>query len=158
MPTPARSRLRIAARARILVLPIVAVVMLACEALPGIAPPPVDGTGWRAVEVRGHRPVAGAEPTVHFAGGRIGGSTGCNSFGGEIEIDGDRVQLGEVATTLIGCEPEISEIEAHFTLALGSVDRITLRADGLLVLSGTDGEIILRSDPSVIDAGATIIP
>lgn len=120
-----------------------------CEGLPGVPTPAIDGTGWRATEVAGQPPVPGSEPTVFFDGGRIGGSTGCNSFGGEITLEGTSVKLGEIATTLIGCEAAIGDIERRFSEALAASQRLTIRADGTLVLSGPAGDLVFRSDPTV---------
>lgn len=127
-----------------------ALVVAGCQALPALPGASLDGTGWRAVEVLGQPPVAGREPTVYFETDRIGGSTGCNGFGGDITIDGTSVKLGEIASTLIGCEGAIGEVEGRFIQGLGAVDRLSVRADGMLVLSGAAGDLVFRPDASVV--------
>lgn len=126
-----------------------ALIVAGCDFLP-LGVPVLDRTGWRAVEVGGQVPVAGSEPTIAFADGRIAGTTGCNGYGGDIRIDGATLKIGEVAMTLMGCADRIGDIEQAFTLALASVDRAGLRPDGLLVLSGSAGDIVFRPDPTVI--------
>lgn len=126
-----------------------ALITAACQSLPGLPAPSVDGTGWRSTVVAGLAPVAGSEPTVFFEAGRIAGSTGCNGFGGDIAIDGTSVKLGEVAMTLVGCDGPIGDTESRFMKALSAADRIGLRADGLLVLSGPEGDLVFRPDPGV---------
>ena len=126
-----------------------ALIVGACQALPGLPAPALEGTGWRAVEVAGLPPVAGSEPTVFFEAGRIVGSTGCNGFGGDIAIEGASVKVGEVAMTLIGCEREIGDVEGRFIKALGAAERVGVRADGMLVLSGPSGDLVFRSDRTV---------
>ncbi len=127
-----------------------AVLVAACELLPAPGPGQLDGTGWRAVEVGGQPPVAGTEPTVVFDDGRIGGSTGCNGYGGEITITGGSVRVGEIASTLIGCEAAIAETEERFLRILRSAHGIATRPDGMLVLVSRDGSVVLRPDQSVV--------
>lgn len=124
-------------------------IAVGCQVLPGVPAPAIDGTGWRATDVAGQPPVAGSEPTVFFDGGRIGGSTGCNSYGGEVALEGTSVRLGEIATTLIGCEAAIGDVERRFSAALAASQRLTIRADGMLVLSGPAGDLVFRPDPAV---------
>ena len=54
--------------------------------------------------------------------GTVSGNTGCNSFTGSYTVDGDRVTVaGDVASTLMGCEPALADVEAQFLAALGKV-------------------------------------
>lgn len=128
---------------------ILVLVSISCQALPGLPTPALDGTGWRATDVAGQPPVAGSEPTMFFDKGRIAGSTGCNGFGGDIAIEGASLKVGEIATTLIGCDGQIGEIEGRFSRALAVAERVVVRADGMLVLSGPAGDLVFRTDPTV---------
>jgi len=134
---------------RALLVALLVLSAVGCQGLPGLPAPAIDGTGWRATEVAGLPPVPGSEPTVFFDGGRIGGSTGCNSFGGEITVEGTSVKVGEIATTLIGCEAAIGDVERRFSEALAASQRLTIRADGTLVLAGPAGDLVFRPDPTV---------
>src|SRR5258706_586329 len=45
------------------------------------------GTSWIVVSVGGRPPVPGAVPTVRFEADRVGGTGGCNQYGGPYRFD-----------------------------------------------------------------------
>ncbi len=60
-------------------------------------PSSFEGIPWvlsSGVEVSGWETVA---PSVLFEDGRFGGSSGCNRYGGSYTVDGDTLELGEIA-------------------------------------------------------------
>ncbi|HUH16180.1 MAG TPA: META domain-containing protein, partial [Gaiellaceae bacterium] len=69
----------------------------------------------------------------------------CNSYGGPVEIEGDRIVLGGLAVTEMACEPpRVMAAEAAYLDALGVTD--TIRREGrMLVLTGPSAE--LRFEP-----------
>ncbi|MDQ2964895.1 MAG: META domain-containing protein [Chloroflexota bacterium] len=118
-----------------------------CGIMPGVTPN-LESTGWRAVQVWGREPVAGREPTVRFAGGKVVGSGGCNQIGGQFTIDGARLTVTDLGGTAMGCPAPIGEIEGAFMKALLTAE--TIRFDGQnLVILGVGGEVVLRPDPTV---------
>lgn len=133
---------------------VVAVLLLAlslglggCGIMPGAAPN-LEATGWRAVLVWGRQPVAGREPTLRFAGGKVTGSGGCNQIGGQFRIERDRLEITDLGSTAMGCPAPIGEIEGAFIKALLTAE--TIRFDGQnLVIVGGGGEVVLRPDPTV---------
>jgi heat shock protein HslJ len=122
---------------------VVAVVALGCDYVPG-APTRLDGTIWRVIEVGGIGPVPGTEPILRFVAGQVQGETGCNSFSGLFILRPDGAfMVGDLATTLIGCEGPVSLQEASMLRALQSADRIVL--DGArLSIEGPAGRIVLE--------------
>jgi heat shock protein HslJ len=66
----------------------------------------------------------------------IGGTAACNSYGGDITIEGSTVTVGELFQTMMACEPQAAmDLELAYTAALSRVDTAT--ADGAgLTLSG----------------------
>ncbi|MCB2223710.1 MAG: META domain-containing protein [Actinobacteria bacterium] len=96
--------------------------------------------------------VAGTEVTLTIdsgAGmGTLSGSGGCNQFTGSFEITGGSgatavtVVVGDVATTLMACAPEIMDQEARFHAALS--DAATMTVEGTtLTLSTGDGRALV---------------
>lgn len=75
-----------------------------------------------------------ADPDV--GGGDSGGTVGCNSFGADVEINGDTVQVSDIASTMMGCPGPVQEFEERFI----SVFRGTLKA----VVEERDGSKTLR--------------
>ena len=71
------------------------------------------------------------------ADGTVSGNTGCNSFSGTYEVDGAKLTIhGDVAATMMACEPDAQALEQQFLTALGNVttwersgQQVTLRGD-----------------------------
>ena len=104
----------------------------------------VGGT-WTAVDVAGHIPDRLDAPRIQFTeGGRIQGSTGCNDFSAEVQINGDRIAIGPIENTDVGCGGKLGEIEAAFISALRVAHGIAGGSGtGRLVLTGPGGELVL---------------
>jgi heat shock protein HslJ len=107
----------------------------------------LPGTSWRAISVLGQPPVAGAEPRVAFAATSIEGTDGCNGFGGDVSYEGGGIRLGEVATTLIGCDGPVGETAGRFMRVLGDVRQVAI-VEGQLHLAGPAGEAVLVPAPA----------
>jgi heat shock protein HslJ len=106
------------------------------------------GTGWRVLRVDDVVPVAGSEPTIAFTNGQMEGTTGCNSYGGPVAIQGATFTAGDMTMTLVGCLDEIGEMETAFLRAIDQADSIG--AEGAnLVIRGAGGTILLRPDATV---------
>ncbi|MCU0311798.1 MAG: META domain-containing protein [Acidimicrobiales bacterium] len=110
------------------------------------------GTSWVVTGVNnGQEALVGTpgtpELTLAFgADGTISGNGGCNSFSGTYTTADDTITVAnDLATTLIGCEPAVSELEAQYLAALVasttfevSGTTLTLRdADGAMQVTAT---------------------
>ncbi|NLT06911.1 MAG: META domain-containing protein [Solirubrobacterales bacterium] len=105
------------------------------------------GTAWRLVP-GGDEWQAAELPTIEFgADGRATGSAGCNRFGGDYTVDGDTLELGELASTLIGCEPAVMEAERGYLDTLARVARWEIDGERL-TLADADGEPLLTFRPA----------
>lgn len=79
--------------------------------------------------------------------GAIAGSTGCNRFTGTVEIDGDRLQTGPLATTRMACDDALTRQEQHVLAVIDGTSTFTLEAN-TLTLVGADGRgLIYRVAP-----------
>jgi heat shock protein HslJ len=134
-----------------------ALVVSACGAsaspstssLPSPTEPPLvlAGTSWRATLVDGEEPAPGHDVTLELGAGRVGGITGCNSYGGDASLDGGRLVVGEVQMTLAACADALpSRIEGAFVQILR--EGPTVITDGSrLLLRSQSGEIVLEPGP-----------
>lgn len=81
--------------------------------------------------------------SVQFDGeGGVSGSGGCDRFAGGFEQQDDRLKIGQLATTVIGCAPEIAQREGAFLNALAAAHRIEA-THGVLKIYGGDGTLLL---------------
>ena len=70
--------------------------------------------------------------TMTIAGSQISGTAACNHYGGELTVDADGLQLGELNQTLMGCEEPAMTAETAYLAALGRVREITRVGDELV--------------------------
>jgi heat shock protein HslJ len=109
---------------------------------------PLEGTAWRLDGIASggdtvSSVLAGTEVTATFdATGHVGGSGGCNEYGGSYETDGREITFGEIASTLIGCPPDVSEQEGAFLDALGRAASFDIQGS-VLTLLDEDGRFLL---------------
>lgn len=93
--------------------------------------------------------------TLAFAGGTAAsGTAACNTYRGAVILDGDDgVRIGDIATTLMSCEPEIMAVEREYLEALAQVSTADTRDPDRLVLT-SDG---VRLSYTAIDARELIV-
>jgi heat shock protein HslJ len=77
--------------------------------------------------------LGGADLTADFGGdGRIAGNTGCNSFNGPYEVNGDTIKIGPLASTKAACtSDELSKQEADYLNALQLATTFQVAGDRL---------------------------
>ena len=101
-------------------------LLTACSTAAGPTEDPLAGTAWELIAYRKSRPIPGSVITAVFEDGQVRGTTGCNSYSGPYQVDGDRIAIGPLAVTEMAClEPAgPMEQEALFREYLGTVDTI----------------------------------
>jgi heat shock protein HslJ len=105
---------------------------------------PLAGTTWRLTTLidgdAASSIINGTEPTlvVDDLAGRIGGSAGCNQFGGPATFQDGTVEIGDLVSTQMACDPAVMDQETFIYEVLGAaatweIEGTTLRiaaADG----------------------------
>ena len=105
-------------------------------------PSSIEGVPWVLVEgidVEGWEEVA---PSIVFEDGRVAGSTGCNRFTGSYSIDGDELELGQLALTQMACGPPGDAVERAYLAALEQVAGWRSEDDELTLLDADDEELL----------------
>ena len=81
----------------------------------------LDGTSWILDAASTEVLAAGVPPeiqvTLRFDAGAVGGSTGCNTYGGTYTVDGDAITISDIFQTLIACEPPVGTLETAYVAA-----------------------------------------
>lgn len=85
-------------------------------------------------------PLEGAPITLEFSSPMdVGGSGGCNSFGGMYTVEDESISISALASTMMACEDEaLMDQEAWFFETLAMVERYNIAA-GDLILHTADG-------------------
>jgi heat shock protein HslJ len=95
--------------------------------------------------------------TLEFdeAGAGIGGSSGCNSYGSTITLDGNNVTLTPPISTMKACAEPIMRQEQGFFTALTSVTTLE-QTEGQLILSGGGQRLVFVSAQSESPENTTL--
>lgn len=99
------------------------------------------GTEWQLVSLgppgSEENIVAGTTPSANFGeDGRVGGSTGCNSYGGTYEVRGETISIGRLVSTRRAClDQNANEQERRFLAALEAANRFRLSSNRLAIFS-----------------------
>ena len=80
--------------------------------------------------------------TVDTGEGSMQGTTGCNTFGGTVMIEGSEFTLTDMTWTEIGCEPDIMRQEALILDVLQNAELYEIEGDHLTI-SGTEGRSLI---------------
>lgn len=101
---------------------------------------------WLAEDIEGGGVIDNAQTTLEIGrDGRAGGHGGCNSYGGEVTIDGDRISFGRMAATMMACAEAVMNQEGKFHDALGRVVSFRIDPDQRkLLLLDEDGKTLIR--------------
>ena len=92
----------------------------------------LDGTSWILTAYNKNRPETGREPTISFEDGQVSGNTGCNHYGGDYEVDGDKLSFGAMFMTEMWCE-DVADQESVYLELLGQADSFEV-VDGVLTI------------------------
>lgn len=95
----------------------------------------IEGAQWWLIDLDGSAVPASPRIELVMKSGKATGSGGCNSYGGDYAIDGQRIRFSDIASTAMGClEPGVAEREGAFHRALGDARTWALDARGLSLL------------------------
>jgi heat shock protein HslJ len=137
----------------------IAVVATSCSLTGGdTANGGLGNTSWIVTSIGGQGTIADARPTMVFdPGGTVSGTNGCNTYSGRFATDGDKITIGQTASTAMGCEADRSAQESAFNAAFGAATTWKQAEDGTLHLTG-GAEIVAvpaGAAPSSSAAGGT---
>lgn len=97
------------------------------------------GTNWTLTSMNGQPPVSGSTITAGFdAAGKVGGSSGCNSYGATYQVSGSSLTIGQAVSTLMACEETLMQQEADYLAALSATASYAV-SGGTLTLKDSSG-------------------
>jgi heat shock protein HslJ len=101
----------------------------------GQAPQGLDGRTFLSTAIVGRVLAAGSRVRLSFADGRVSAGAGCNSMGGSYAIVGGRLVVRDLATTEMGCDPQLMDQDRWVADLLDGA-AITLDGDTLTLTDG----------------------
>jgi heat shock protein HslJ len=117
------------------------------EAKPAAAAPSdgalLAGGEWAVFEINGEAVIPSSKPTITFDEGRVYGRGSCNRFMGGYKVgaDGLKLEMSQMASTMMACPDELMTQEGKFLGTLGAVTGYAV-ADGVLTLTAPEGKSI----------------
>jgi heat shock protein HslJ len=128
-------------RTPVIVLAIALGATLALSACAAASSPQLAGKEFVAAKVTDggqDRPlVPGTKLRLTFSATDIGASAGCNHMGGTYRIDGGRLIVANLATTDMGCDPDLMAQDQWLSEVLGAGPAIRLVVNDLVVEAGS---------------------
>jgi heat shock protein HslJ len=92
------------------------------------------GGEWLLEDLAGGGVLDRVQATLAFLeGARVAGNGSCNRFTGSVEIRGESVKFGRLASTRKACPPAIMDQEAKYLKALEAAERLEVSGPYLLV-------------------------
>lgn len=109
---------------------------------------PLEGTNWQLTDYAGPEgntiPVPEAvAATALFEGGKVSGNSGCNTFTGTYTLDGEKITISQLATTMMACGDIQMALETAFTTAMSKVATWSISGD-TLELKTAEGKVGLK--------------
>ena len=120
-------------------------LLLAFNLLTGCAAgPSLEGTRWQLAQLNGQPALEGVSVTLSLEKGSLGGSDGCNTYGGSYSSKGSAFKTGgDLFSTMIYCSEDINNQAAAYYTALNGSASFSL--DGqILSLLDASGNVLLQ--------------
>lgn len=111
----------------------------------------LDGKTFRSTRLTGHELVPNTVVQLSFLDGRLSASAGCNSSSGAVDVAGGRLVVGALATTMIGCPPELQAQDEWLAGVLSGSPAWSLR-EGVLTIDGGGSVLVMeeRQDQALV--------
>lgn len=95
----------------------------------------LQGPQWRVTSLQEQEIPENIELSMFFSEDRrLSGRSACNRYFGAVRLSGEGLDIGNLATTRMGCAREVMEWEQSFLAVLAQVSRFSLTEDQQLVL------------------------
>lgn len=101
---------------------------------------------WEVTMLDGQAPLSESSMTIQFLpeDGIVAGSSSCNRFHAPYTLTGERLELSNIAGTMMLCTEEIMAQEQEFKRVLSGIEGFDIDADGMLELRGSEGQLLAR--------------
>lgn len=115
------------------------ILLTACASAESVS---LNGTSWELYAISKQLPIEGSTITITFEDGQVSGHSGCNSYGGEYKITGNKIEIGMLMSTMMACaDTGMMEQETDFMQKLGQAQRVEL-VDGQLQIFWSEHETL----------------
>jgi heat shock protein HslJ len=101
------------------------------------------GPTWVVEDIAGSGVIDAARTTMFFdQTARVFGSGACNRYNGGVELTGETLAFGAIASTMMACPDALMAQERRFFDALAGVTGFDIDETGALILRGAEGPLV----------------
>lgn len=100
--------------------------------------------------------IPGTMVTAEFADGTLTGKTGCNSYFGSFEVDGNELTISQTGSTMMACDPPVMEQEQAYLTLLSQVQQYALKGSQLTLLNDKGQRILIYIEADTIGLENTL--
>jgi len=140
---------------RLLVATMTTALLVGACAAAGGSGGTIEGIRWIATSVAvdgSLQPVpAGVTADATFASGTVAGFSGCNTYTGPATVDGSKLTVGQLVSTMMACVDPAMSFESAYLKALPLATSFTATADKLSLFD-KDGKEIIAYEPGPANA------
>lgn len=109
---------------------------------------PLSGTAWLLESLDGFEVDPAIGSSLEFDDdGAVFGNGGCNRFRGGATVDGNALEFGELASTMMACEEPNTRQEAAFHAALAATATYRIEETDLVLLNAEEA-VVARLTPA----------
>ena len=107
---------------------------------------PLAGSAWQLESIDGTAIPAEVNITIAFADGQVNGNGGCNSYGGNYQVQSSAITFDQVMMTAMACMGPEGYIEVTYMQAFGQIKNFTIStgSDGRDQLELQDDSMVTR--------------
>lgn len=91
-------------------------------------------------------PIEGTTLTAIFTADTVSGNSGCNTYNGGYKLDGDKVTIGPLASTMMACDQAAMDQEQQFLTALQTPSTVE-SSGGTVTLRDASGAMMVQLAP-----------
>ena len=112
---------------------VLGILLTACSSTPSL-----NETKWQLTRLAGQPALTETEVTLIFSEDSLGGSDGCNSYGGSYTSEGNTITVGkDIVSTMMYCNEQIQTQTNAFYDALLKADTYKLTSGKLSLLDSS---------------------
>lgn len=103
------------------------------------------GHTWIVEDIAGRGVIDYLQSSLTFESAEaVNGRGGCNRFSGPVNIKGEAIAFGSLASTRMACKPAVGDQETKVFAALDAARRFSIDRRGLLILEDAAGKPVMR--------------
>ncbi|MBV9215050.1 MAG: META domain-containing protein [Acidobacteria bacterium] len=74
--------------------------------------------------------------------GKLGGTSGCNAYGGEYAVEDGKLKVSGVISTMMACEEPTPAFETNYFRTLNNATSFAINKDSLILTDPTTGDVL----------------